>query len=65
MDVESIIKRMLILTSIKNGTIDFDFKDKITFQKFFEENNEISISLFDYIVYKIVHYKLKKKKINK
>ena len=62
MDVESIIKRMLILTSIKNGTIDFDFKDKSTFQKFFEENNEISISLFDYIVYKIVHYKLKKKK---
>ena len=62
MDVESIIKRMLILTSIKNGTIDFDFKDKITFQKFFEENNELSNSLFDYVLYKIIHNKLKKNK---
>ena len=62
MDVESIIKRMLILTSIKNGTIDCDFKDKSTFQKFFEENNESSNSLFDYVLYKTVHNKLKKNK---
>jgi hypothetical protein len=53
---------MLILTSIKNGTIDCDFKDKSTFQKFFEENNESSNSLFDYVLYKTVHNKLKKNK---
>lgn len=59
MNVVSLNKRILILSSIKNGSFDYSVIDKMNLENFCEKNSESSITLFDYILYKIIYFKIK------
>ena len=58
MDLESSMKKILILSSIKNGLFDYSVLKKINNEKFYEQNNELSPILFDYFLYKLILYRL-------
>ena len=57
MDV-TLIEKILFLSSIKNGIFDYSILDKSILDKFCKENNESSPLLLEYIIYKIINYKL-------
>ena len=57
MDV-TLIEKILFLSSIKNGIFDYSILDESILDKFCKENNESSPLLLEYIIYKIINYKL-------
>ena len=59
MDVESLINKKLILSSIENGSFNYSIPIKSNIQKFYEQNNESTPLLFEYILYKIIYFKIK------
>ena len=58
MDVESSVEKILVLSSIKKGLFNYSVLKKINNEKFYEQNNELSPTLFEYFLYKLILYRL-------